>query len=87
MVPHRCLFHILEQGAGCPVVQHQAYARVWACNSTPEYTAMLVNSDVHSPARLRVMAALPMIDTWYEAFGILPTDKMFIPKEKRALVW
>ena len=64
-----------------------AYARVWACNSTPEYTAMLVNSDVHSPARLRVMAALPMIDTWYEAFGIQPTDKMFIPKEKRALVW
>ena len=64
-----------------------AYARVRACNSTPEYTAMLVNSDVHSPARLRVMAALPMIDTWYEAFGILPTDKMFIPKEKRALVW
>ena len=33
------------------------------------------------------MAALPMIDTWYEAFGILPIDKMFIPKEKRALVW
>ena len=64
-----------------------AYARVWACNSTPEYIAMLVNSDVHSPARLRVMAALPMIDTWYEAFGIQPTDKMFIPKEKRALVW
>ena len=64
-----------------------AYARVWACNSTPEYIAMLVNSDVHSPARLRVMAALPMIDTWYEAFGIKPTDKMFIPKEKRALVW
>ncbi len=64
-----------------------AYARVWACNSTPEYIAMLVNSDVHSPARLRVMAALPMIDTWYEAFGIKPTDKMFIPMEKRALVW
>ena len=64
-----------------------AYARVWACNSTPEYTAMLVNSDVHSPARLRVMAALPMIDTWYEAFGIKSDAKMFIPKEKRALVW
>ncbi len=64
-----------------------AYARVWASNSTPEYTAMLVNSDVHSPNRLRVMAALPMIDTWYEAFGIKPTDKMFLPKEKRALVW
>ncbi len=64
-----------------------AYARVWASNSTPEYTAELVNSDVHSPNRIRVMAALPMIDTWYEAFGIQPSDKMFLPKEKRALVW
>ena len=64
-----------------------AYARVWASNSTPEYTAQLVNSDVHSPNRIRVMAALPMIDTWYEAFGIKAGDKMFLPKEKRALVW
>ena len=64
-----------------------AYARVWASNSTPEYTAMLVNSDVHSPNRIRVTAALPMIDAWYEAFGIKANDKMFLPKEKRALVW
>ena len=35
----------------------------------------------------RLVKDLPMIDTWYEAFGIQPTDKMFIPKEKRALVW
>ncbi len=64
-----------------------AYARVWASNSTPEFTAELVNSDVHSPNRIRVMAALPMIDTWYDAFSIKSGDKMFIPKEKRALVW
>ena len=64
-----------------------AYARVWASNSTPEYTAMIVNSDVHSPNRFRVMAALPMIDAWYKAFGIKAGDKMFLPKETRALVW
>ena len=64
-----------------------AYARVWASNVTPEYTALLVNSDVHSPNNFRVNAALPMIDSWYDAFNIQPTDKMFIPKEKRALVW
>jgi putative endopeptidase len=34
-----------------------------------------------------VNAALSMIDAWYDAFGIQPTDKMFIPKEKRALIW
>ena len=64
-----------------------AYARVWASNSTPEYTAMLVNSDVHSPNRIRVMAALPMIDTWYDAFNIKKSAKMFVPKEQRAQVW
>jgi putative endopeptidase len=64
-----------------------AYARVWASNSTPEYTAMIVNSDVHSPNRIRVMAALPLIDPWYDAFGIKEGDKMFLPKDKRALVW
>ncbi len=64
-----------------------AYARVWASNTTPEYTAMLVNSDVHSPNRLRVMAALPMIDSWYEAFGIKENDKMFLAKDKRAKIW
>lgn len=49
--------------------------------------AYCVNSDVHSPHIFRVNAALPMIDSWYDAFHIQPTDKMFIPKEKRALVW
>ena len=64
-----------------------AYARVWASNVTPEFLAKAVNSDVHSPHIFRVNAALPMIDSWYDAFNIQPTDKMFIPKEKRALVW
>ncbi len=64
-----------------------AYARVWASNSTPEYTAQLVNSDVHSPNHIRVMAALPMIDEWYKAFGIKAGNKMYISKDKRALVW
>ena len=64
-----------------------AYARVWASNMTPEILAYLVNSDTHSPNIFRVNAALPMINSWYDAFNIQPADKMFIPKEKRALVW
>ena len=63
------------------------YARMWANNITDEFLAYCVNSDVHSPHIFRVNAALPMIDSWYDAFHIQPTDKMFIPKEKRALVW
>ena len=64
-----------------------AYARIWASNATPEYIALGVDSGVHSPNIFRVNAALPMIDSWYDAFRIQPTDKMFIPKDKRASVW
>ena len=64
-----------------------AYARMWANNITDEFLAYCVNSDVHSPHIFRVNAALPMIDAWYEAFNIQSTDKMFIPKGKRALIW
>ena len=64
-----------------------AYARMWANNITDEFLAYCVNSDVHSPHIFRVNAALPMIDSWYDAFHVQPADKMFIPKEKRALVW
>ena len=64
-----------------------AYARVWASNVTPEFLAYIVNSDVHSPNNFRVNAALPMINSWYDAFNIQSTDKMFIPKEKRAMIW
>ncbi len=64
-----------------------ANARVWASNSTPEALANLVDSDTHSPHELRVNAALPMIDAWYNAFNITVNDKMYLPKEKRAVVW
>jgi len=64
-----------------------ANARVWASNNTPESLANLVDSDNHSPNMLRVNAALPMIDSWYKAFNIKKTDKMYLPKEKRAVVW
>jgi len=36
------------------------------------------------PSVLRVQ---PMINSWHDAFNIQPADKMFIPKEKRAMVW
>jgi putative endopeptidase len=64
-----------------------AYGRIWASNIAPQFLAYSVNSDVHSPHALRVNAALPMIDAWYDAFHITPADKMFIPLESRAHIW
>ena len=64
-----------------------SYGRVWASNIAPQFVAYIVNSDVHSPNEQRVNAALPMIDAWYDAFGIKAGDKLYVPKEKRAHIW
>lgn len=64
-----------------------SWARIWAGNARPEYVEMLLTIDVHSPAEARINGALPHIDEWYTAFNIKKSDKLFIPKNKRARIW
>ncbi len=64
-----------------------AYGRVWASNIAPQFVAYIVNSDTHSPNIARVNGALPMIDAWYDTFGIKQGDKLYVPIEKRAHIW
>ncbi len=64
-----------------------SWARVWASNQRPEYQEMLITVDPHSPNFARVNAALPHIDAWYDAFKVKKSDKMFVPKKKRAHIW
>ena len=64
-----------------------SWARIWAGNARPEYVEMLLTIDVHSPAEARINGALPHIDEWYTAFNIKKSDKLYIPKNKRARIW
>ena len=64
-----------------------AYAGVWAGNITEAEIRNRTKSDPHALGRWRVNGALPHIDAWYEAFGIKPGDKMYIPKEQRLQLW
>ncbi len=64
-----------------------AYAGVWAGNINEEEIRNLTKIDPHSLGRWRVNGALPHIDAWYEAFGITPDNKMYIPKEQRLQLW
>ena len=63
------------------------WARVWASNASPQVLDYLVKSDPHSPNEARVNAALPNIDAWYKAFNVKKSDKLFLPKNKRAQIW
>ena len=64
-----------------------AYAGVWSANSTDEDIRNRTKSDPHSINKWRVNGALPHIDMWYDAFGVKPGDKMFIPKSERLELW
>jgi len=64
-----------------------SWARVWASNMRPEYLEMLITVDVHSPNMARVNAALPHIDAWYDAFKVKSSNRLFLPKKKRAHIW
>ena len=64
-----------------------AYAGVWANNITEAEIRNRTKSDPHSLGKYRVNGALPHIDMWYDAFGIQPSDKMYVPKEERLSLW
>ncbi len=64
-----------------------AYAGVWASNITEEAIRNLTTSDPHSLCKWRVNGALPLVDAWYDAFGITEKDPLFVPKDKRVKIW
>ena len=64
-----------------------SYGRIWAQNSSNEYLYQITKSDPHSIGRLRVNATLRNIDTFFEAFGVKPGDKMWRAPADRAIIW
>ncbi len=64
-----------------------AYSGVWAGNITDAEIRNRTKSDPHSLGRWRVNGTLPHIDSWYDAFGVSPGDKLYIPKSERIDLW
>lgn len=64
-----------------------AYATVWAGNIREQEILRLTKEDVHSLGRWRVNGALKHIPQFYEAFGVVEGDSMYIAPDKRAVIW
>ena len=64
-----------------------AYAGVWAANITEEEIRNRTKMDPHSLGEWRVNGALPHINAWYEAYGVKPGDKLYLPEDKRLKLW
>jgi len=64
-----------------------SWAQVWRTKYRDGVLREIVMSDVHSPARFRVNGPLPNIDAWYQAFGVQPTDALYIKPADRVSIW
>jgi putative endopeptidase len=64
-----------------------AYGLAWMINSRPEALANQVKSDVHSPAKYRVIGPLTNMPEFYTAFNIKEGDAMWRPENKRVKIW
>ncbi|GHT81958.1 peptidase M13 [Bacteroidia bacterium] len=64
-----------------------AYATVWAANIRDKEIERRTKMDVHSLGRWRVNGQLPHVQTFADAFGVQPTDGMYLAPENRARIW
>lgn len=64
------------------------YATIWAAKYTPESMIQRLNTDVHSPAKVRVNAVLGATDAFYKAYPeIKEGDAMYVAPDKRVKIW
>lgn len=63
------------------------YALAWMINDRPEAIASQVRSDVHSPAKFRVIGPLANMPEFYATFGVKEGDFMWRPDNLRAKIW
>jgi putative endopeptidase len=53
----------------------------------PEYTSVLVKSDVHAPSRFRVIGPVSNLEAFYQVFGVKPGDRMYRADSVRVRIW
>ena len=88
-------YHASLKGKPAPVIDgltgdqrlFLGFAQVWRSKDRPDALKNQLASNPHSPASARASTAIRNIDAWYEAFGVKPGDKLYIPPEQRARIW
>jgi putative endopeptidase len=63
------------------------WAQAWRGKLRDDAIRRQVVSDPHSPRQYRVNGVVRNIDTWYEAFGVKPEEKLFVAPKDRVRIW
>ena len=64
-----------------------SWAQVWRSLVTESEERRRLLSDPHSPGEFRVNGIVRNVDAWYDAFGVKPGDKLYLPPERRVKIW
>jgi putative endopeptidase len=64
-----------------------ASAQSWMAKVRDKQYIVWLKSDPHSPYAARGSIPLTNQDAFYEAFGVKPGDKMYLPPDKRVHIW
>lgn len=62
------------------------WAQVWRRNYREANLSQRITSDPHSPSIQRVWSVRNQ-NAWYDAYGVKPGDKLYLPPEQRAHIW
>ncbi len=63
------------------------WAQAWRGKLRDDALRRQAVSDPHSARRFRVIGPVRNVDAWYDAFGVKPGDKYYLPPEKRVRIW
>ena len=88
-------YKIATKGMDVPVIDgftgdqrfFMAWAQVWRSAQREENYRNRLRTDPHSPEEYRTIGAVRNLDAWYEAFGVKPGDKLYLPPEERVRIW
>ncbi|MEA4828676.1 MAG: M13-type metalloendopeptidase, partial [Enterococcus thailandicus] len=81
----------LEAAKGEPDLSLEAFfvnwATIWRTKAKKEYQQLLLQVDVHAPAKLRANIQPQNLEEFYTTFDVTPDDAMYRVPEKRVHIW
>jgi putative endopeptidase len=63
------------------------YAQSWRGKVRPDALLAQIKSDPHAPDEFRVIGAARNQPSFYETFGVKPSDRMYLPPAQRVRLW
>lgn len=64
-----------------------AWAQAWRYKAPESAIRYVIEHSYHAPTQYRVNGVMQDLDAWYDAFGVKPGDKLYVPPEKRVRIW